>query len=101
MELIKGKILTSHEVLYTKFCKSNDKKLLLCKKDAFQNTDFFSLKCQFKRKKKSIQANNRLDFHRSLGFGIVEERRLISRTAARNRAYFLKISQVPADEEIR
>ena len=50
MELIKGEILTSHEVLYTKFCKSNDKKLLLCKKDAFQNTDVSRLNVSLSEK---------------------------------------------------
>ena len=32
----KGEILTSREVLYTKFCKRNYIKFLFCKKDAFQ-----------------------------------------------------------------
>ena len=50
MELIKGEILTSHEVSYTKFCKSNDKKLLLCKKDAFQNTDVSRLNVSLSEK---------------------------------------------------
>ena len=55
MELSKGQILTSHEVLYTKFCKSNDKKLLFCKKDAFQITDFSRLNvCLSNNKKKMI-----------------------------------------------
>ena len=51
MELSKGEILTSHEVLV--LCtrevleELNDKKLLFCKIAAFQIT----LKCLFKRKK--------------------------------------------------
>lgn len=36
----KGEILTSREVLYTKFCKRNFIKFLFCKKDTFQNRDF-------------------------------------------------------------
>ena len=43
MELIKGEILNSREVLYTKFCKSNYIKFLFFKKDTFQNTDFSRL----------------------------------------------------------
>ena len=49
MALIKGEILTSHKVLYTKSCTRNQFRILL--KDAFQNTAFSRLKCQLKRKK--------------------------------------------------
>ena len=49
MTLIKRKILTSREVLYTKSCTRNQ--FLFCKKVASQNVDFFRLKCQLTRKK--------------------------------------------------
>jgi len=42
MELIKREILTSHKVLYPKFCTHNQ--FLFCKKNAFQNTGFPHLK---------------------------------------------------------
>ena len=45
MALIKRKILTSLEVLYTKLVRES---VLFCKKDAFQNTEFSHLKCQLK-----------------------------------------------------
>ena len=38
--LIKRELLTSPKVLYKKFCTRNQ--FLFCKKDAFQNTEFFS-----------------------------------------------------------
>ena len=46
---IKGEILTSREVLYTKSCVRVISSFL--PKDAFQNTDFPHLKCQLKPKK--------------------------------------------------
>ena len=49
MGLIKGEILTSREMLYSKSCLRNQ--FLFCKKEAFQNTDFSYLKCQLKQKK--------------------------------------------------
>ena len=51
-------------------------------------------------KKWLIHANNRLDFRPSPGSGLVEKRRLISRTEAGNRAYFLKTFQVLANEKM-
>ena len=50
MGLIKGEILTSREMLYSKSCSRNQ--FLFCKKEAFQNTDFSCLKCQLKQQKK-------------------------------------------------
>ena len=96
----KGEILTSREVLYTKFCKRNYIKFLFCKKDTFQNKDF-SLLNDSLSEKNNWYTRARLDFRRFFGSGLVEERTLISSTAAGNRAYFLKISQVSADEEMR
>ena len=49
MALMKREILTSQEVLYTKFCVHNQ--CLFCKKDAFQNTDFSQLTCQLQQEK--------------------------------------------------
>ena len=42
--LIKKEILTFREVFYMKPCMCNQ--LLVCIKDALQNTDFLRLKCQ-------------------------------------------------------
>ena len=50
MGLIKGEILTSREMLYSKSCLRSQ--FLFCKKEAFQNTDFSRLKCRLKQKKK-------------------------------------------------
>ena len=50
MERIKGEIIASHEVLYTKFCKRNHIKFLFCKKDTFQNTYFSRLMVSFTEK---------------------------------------------------
>ena len=97
MELFKGEILTSREVFYTKFCKRYRKKQV--QERYFPKYGFFS--CQFKRKKKKTNTHWWLDFRRSFGSCLVEERRLISRTAAGNRAYFVKISQVSANKEVR
>ena len=47
----KGEILTSREVLYTKFCKRNFIKFLFCKKDTFQNRDFPRLNVSLGEKK--------------------------------------------------
>ena len=50
--LIKRQILTSREVLNTKLCSDQ---YLFCKKDAFQNTVFLSLKMSAQAKKKLTQ----------------------------------------------
>ena len=54
MGLIKGEILTSREMLYSKSCSRSQ--FLFCKKEAFQNTDFSRLKCRLKQKKKKYTA---------------------------------------------
>ena len=43
-------ILTCREVLYTEVLHAKSV-LMFCKKSAFQNMDFYRLKCQLKRKK--------------------------------------------------
>ena len=49
MTLIKREILTSRKVLSTRSCTRNQ--FLFCKKNTFENTDFYRLKCHLKRRK--------------------------------------------------